>query len=83
MNKSRVFTANIKDIEASTERFHQGAAFGSIHFDGAGQRAAVSAAIGIIEDAQPGCMDYLLVMIDLVRTMSEYSYWANGTELVV
>lgn len=60
MNKSRIFTGSIQDIEDNTNRFYEGAAFGAVHFDGQGQRAGINAALGILDEAQGRCMDYFM-----------------------
>ena len=57
MNKNPFFTASIEAIENETTRFYEKAAFGAIHFDGAGQTAAISAAIAVLEDAQARSAD--------------------------
>lgn len=71
MNKIRNFTAKQNDVEASTDRFYEKAAFGSIHFDGAGQGAAISGALDILERAQGRCMDYFM-HTDEVESACDY-----------
>ena len=71
MNKSRIFTGSIQKVEDDTNRFYEGAAFGAVHFDGQGQRAGIDAALGILDEAQGRCLDYMM-HTDEVRQACDY-----------
>jgi len=71
MNKNHNSTGSIQKIEDDTNRFFQGASFGGIHFDGAGQSTAFKAALGILDEAQGRCMDYYMQTSE-VRDACDY-----------